>query len=412
MNENKKQTFVFNKEWYDSIAACSDAVRLSVFEAIVNYAVEGREPALDGEARMAFTFIRRQIDYNARQYETTVEKRREAGRKSARLRREASEAARAAAANSAQHRSTNANHIDNDIESDNDTETDIDSVIETESDSASSTSPSAVSSPCGEHVFALPPREKREEREKREKKEEKKPQEKVYGESPKGVNSPCAAAAPVAAVAATMAAPTAVAPAAAAAGEVVNPVKILAEITACESQLQGFCQSNGLKPEEFGVFAAEILNEWALNGTVHTCEREARRHLVNHIRVKANMAAKRREQQLKAAGISPSALAPSAPPSTSEERRARIQQLEAQREQQRIVALEREAAEEASRLDTRMRYSQRVPGAFTPSALLTFSQYQINGFDRMSDADFDREFALLASGAKTLPTLEERLRKN
>lgn len=77
---NQKRTFLFNLEWYEVLRGYAEGVRMEVYEAIMEYAHSGTLPELGPLANMAFSFIKREMDYNRDQYEATVAKRQEAGR--------------------------------------------------------------------------------------------------------------------------------------------------------------------------------------------------------------------------------------------------------------------------------------------------------------------------------------------
>ena len=79
-----KRTFVFDLEWAEVLKEYRPEVRHEVYDAIIEYASSG---TLSGElkplAMMAFSFIKRQMDYNRERYESEIEKKREGGRRSA-----------------------------------------------------------------------------------------------------------------------------------------------------------------------------------------------------------------------------------------------------------------------------------------------------------------------------------------
>lgn len=77
---NAKKTFLFNLEWYEVLRGYAEGVRMEVYEAIMEYAYSGTIPELGSLSNMAFSFIKREMDYNREQYEATVAKRQEAGR--------------------------------------------------------------------------------------------------------------------------------------------------------------------------------------------------------------------------------------------------------------------------------------------------------------------------------------------
>lgn len=81
MDEPRKSTFLFNTEWGEVLMDFGAEVKLEVYEAIIRYAASGTVGELKPQAKMAFAFIKREMDFNARQYQQAVEKRREAGQK-------------------------------------------------------------------------------------------------------------------------------------------------------------------------------------------------------------------------------------------------------------------------------------------------------------------------------------------
>lgn len=87
-------SFLFNLEWYNVLLDYPEEVRFEVYEAIMRYASTGTLSELKPLAKMAFSFIKKEIDYNREKYNDTIEKRRAAGVKSAevkKLRKEQSE---------------------------------------------------------------------------------------------------------------------------------------------------------------------------------------------------------------------------------------------------------------------------------------------------------------------------------
>ncbi|MBD5202925.1 MAG: hypothetical protein HDS81_06420 [Bacteroidales bacterium] len=117
-------TFIFNLKWYEVLLDYPVEVRLEVYEAIMRYASSGTVPDLKPLANMAFSFIRKEMDYNRSRYESTVEKRREAGRRSAEAKAAIRKQAEQVSTNSTsvgdveqrqqnQHVSTNSTHNDN-----------------------------------------------------------------------------------------------------------------------------------------------------------------------------------------------------------------------------------------------------------------------------------------------------------
>lgn len=73
--------FVFNTEWAEVLNGYPAEVRLEVYDAIIRYVQSGTLSELKPMAKMAFSFIKNEIDYNAKKYEETCKKRSEAGKK-------------------------------------------------------------------------------------------------------------------------------------------------------------------------------------------------------------------------------------------------------------------------------------------------------------------------------------------
>ena len=69
-----KESFVFYHEWAEAIKDLPDKERLEIYEAIIEYAETGKTPELSGTAKVAFGFIKPQLDRNAGKYEAKVER--------------------------------------------------------------------------------------------------------------------------------------------------------------------------------------------------------------------------------------------------------------------------------------------------------------------------------------------------
>lgn len=80
--------FLFNLQWREFIAEYPAELRLEVYEAAMEYAASGTLPELSSTAKLVMKFICREIDYNREQYESTVERRKAAGRRSGEVRRQ------------------------------------------------------------------------------------------------------------------------------------------------------------------------------------------------------------------------------------------------------------------------------------------------------------------------------------
>ena len=76
-----RKSFVFNCEWQEVLMEYPAEVRLEVYDAIIEYVASGRLSELKPLAKMAFSFIRKEIDSNNAKYDQTVKKRSEAGKK-------------------------------------------------------------------------------------------------------------------------------------------------------------------------------------------------------------------------------------------------------------------------------------------------------------------------------------------
>lgn len=81
MAKKRKDTFVFRVAWQDVLKDYPAEVRLEVYDAMIEYVASGTLPELKPLAKMAFSFIRRDIDSDNRRYDEVVGKKREAGRK-------------------------------------------------------------------------------------------------------------------------------------------------------------------------------------------------------------------------------------------------------------------------------------------------------------------------------------------
>lgn len=77
----KKKSFIFNVAWQEILLEYPAEVRLEVYDAVIRYAASGIRSELKPMAKMAFSFIKNEIDYNAEKYDDIVQKRSEAGKK-------------------------------------------------------------------------------------------------------------------------------------------------------------------------------------------------------------------------------------------------------------------------------------------------------------------------------------------
>lgn len=61
---------------------------------------------------------------------------------------------------------------------------------------------------------------------------------------------------------------------------------IIEEFLSSRSDVEAFCMSNHISPEELRRVADEILVEWKLTNQTHPTKSDAKRHLINQIRIK------------------------------------------------------------------------------------------------------------------------------
>ena len=81
MAEKRKGSFVLYAFQYASIKDLTDKQKAILLDSIFQYVITSENPAIeDGEVRMAFKFIKGQIDFDNEKYASICEKRREYGR--------------------------------------------------------------------------------------------------------------------------------------------------------------------------------------------------------------------------------------------------------------------------------------------------------------------------------------------
>lgn len=81
MGTKIRKSFVFNVAWQEVLMDFEPEVRLEVYDAVIRYAASGTLSELKPLSKMAFSFIKKEIDYNNDKYDETVSKRSEAGKK-------------------------------------------------------------------------------------------------------------------------------------------------------------------------------------------------------------------------------------------------------------------------------------------------------------------------------------------
>ena len=69
----EKKTFVFYKGWAEAIKEMPDDIRLEVYDCIIEYAFSGKVPSLKPMAKIAFNFIKNDIDLATDKYNKKVE---------------------------------------------------------------------------------------------------------------------------------------------------------------------------------------------------------------------------------------------------------------------------------------------------------------------------------------------------
>lgn len=85
--ENKKKQFIFSLEWAEVLMDFPPEIRYQTYDAIMQYMASGCVVDLSPTARMAFAFIKKELDFYQAKYEATVEARRAAGRKGGRAKK-------------------------------------------------------------------------------------------------------------------------------------------------------------------------------------------------------------------------------------------------------------------------------------------------------------------------------------
>ena len=86
-----RTTFVFNAKWYDAFKDFEPHIQLEIYNAIVLYATKCIEIELSPVAKMAFNFIKIDIDSNISKFDAKCTKLQEIGKKGGRPRKNESE---------------------------------------------------------------------------------------------------------------------------------------------------------------------------------------------------------------------------------------------------------------------------------------------------------------------------------
>jgi len=78
-----KNSFIIYHDYKEHLDMLNDEELGVFFRAIMAYEIDGIMPEFGGMLKMAFSFVKAQLDRDAKKYEEAVEQRRDAGRKSA-----------------------------------------------------------------------------------------------------------------------------------------------------------------------------------------------------------------------------------------------------------------------------------------------------------------------------------------
>lgn len=78
MNEGK--SFIMLPSYFEALRTLEDGDRLTMYDAVMSYVFEGREPELQGVLQSLFTLLRPNIDSSIRKYQANVENGRRGGR--------------------------------------------------------------------------------------------------------------------------------------------------------------------------------------------------------------------------------------------------------------------------------------------------------------------------------------------
>ena len=227
---NSSNTFIFNLEWYAVLQEYPEEVRFEVYEAIMRYASSGTLPELKPLAKMAFSFIRKEMDYNRDRYQATVEKRREAGRSGGLARKRALRG------------------------------TDTEDAEPWQANEANATDAKQTKQCLANEANAMDARQCLAN--------EAKPS--YIDNDNVNDNELSSTTARGRARDAT-------------AGVSGNFLDDLFRDTAT---VEAFCMNNRISPDQFRRLAEEVVTEWQLTGQTHADETDARRHLINQTRIK------------------------------------------------------------------------------------------------------------------------------
>ena len=117
-----KKSFILYTDIREALSQLDDATRGKLFLHIVDYVDNGVVPDMELLEKLAFTFIKSQIDRDSAKYQDTCEKRKLAGSKGGKARAEN----QAKQANATFSKQNQASQADNDSDNDNDNENESD----------------------------------------------------------------------------------------------------------------------------------------------------------------------------------------------------------------------------------------------------------------------------------------------
>ena len=128
---NKRNSFILYTDYSDHIDSLTLEEKGLLFEALLEYA-KGIEIELSGAVKVAFSFIKAQIDRDSEKYEEVCEKRRSAGKKGGAPK--GNKNAEKTTKNNQKQPKTTKNNLKQTKQPDNDTDTDTDTDNDTDND--------------------------------------------------------------------------------------------------------------------------------------------------------------------------------------------------------------------------------------------------------------------------------------
>ena len=74
VNNMAKNSFILYHDYYEALADLTDEQVGKLFRAIFEYEIEKKEPSFTGELKVAFKFIKKDLDINLDKYESICER--------------------------------------------------------------------------------------------------------------------------------------------------------------------------------------------------------------------------------------------------------------------------------------------------------------------------------------------------